>query len=228
MKHPVNLVGLEHLISVCRSRELRVELNPPLPAACGPDQVFLDQPLDPLLAATLARFNGATLAELGLFWMDDTPYGLGPFNARRRADDAWPLKDTLLYSMFLGVPYYLATIPNLADSNGVQPVVYINLSIDMEVMPIASSVDMAFDLYARYLETKASRNESLAREHGSIEAGTRGRRGFFFPRSIPALVAEDRRLVQMLAANRFKAFTAIDADLPDWSACVLAAAQGRT
>ena len=212
-KNVLELPGLEHLISVCRSQSLRLRLEPPLDQALLPRGTLLGQAFDPILTATLSKFNGGWFHD----WRVFSANHLEPLNEESRMNAEERLRQVVFYAGFDGLAYYLATVPSLADSNGIQPVMYLNMQEGVEMLPIASSVDKAFDLYARYLTALLDRYGSL---EAVDEAAEEGDLDFFFPRNLPHLVARDSKLVQMLERKQFDSFTAWDRSSTDWIALV--------
>lgn len=98
--------------------------------------------------------------------------------------------------METGFSYYFATVPRLADSRGVQPVVHVD-GYEAHAVPVASSVDRFFDTYSRYLEL-------MVVDPGYIydrvaEVG--------FPWGVSQLIAQDEPLMELVRAGRFDFLT---------------------
>ena len=90
--------------------------------------------------------------------------------------------------------YYLATVPPLADSRGIQPVVFIDGYEGDRVLPIASSVDEFLSLFSVYLERAVVTPEFALERRVSLH----------FPQSVQDVVARDRALVDaLLSGSRF-------------------------
>jgi hypothetical protein len=101
--------------------------------------------------------------------------------------------------IFAGEPllaHHYATVPSLADDQGLQPVVKVNVYEEPYALPIASNVDRFFEAYSLYLEELLSIPNS--REEGETL--------LLFPREVPHIIGRDRRLVNLLQAGRFDRF----------------------
>jgi hypothetical protein len=117
--------------------------------------------------------------------------------------------------IFAGEPmmaYHYATVPELADAQGRQPVVMVDVYEDPYAMPVASDVDTFFDAYSHYLE--------------SLKAipGGREEMQLTFPWNVPAIIGRDGRLVEMIHGGRFDALTT-NREVQDWSWQVVNARQ---
>ena len=190
----MELPGFDRLMAVCRALETNVRwMNPP--ATEIPDtRTALGQPLDPQLAALLARANGWELdgRNWGLSLKDvGGKNDLSSYNRslRRMRDDLPRIIDFVLFGQWGHQAAYLATVPALAAADGTQPVMWVDLNEDLWTMPMASSVDRALDLIARYLERDRDRGEIT------------------FPWDVPDLIAADAPLVHAIEAGAFKPFT---------------------
>jgi hypothetical protein len=104
-----------------------------------------------------------------------------------------PFRSLLVFGGQEALAYRYATVPNLADAWGFQPVVEVDPYEDIYALPIASNLDRFFDAYARYLEFI----------HGTPELRDDPEARPTFPRGVPELIAEDRTLVGMLVEGRF-------------------------
>jgi hypothetical protein len=104
-----------------------------------------------------------------------------------------PFRSLLVFGGQEALAYTYATVPNLADAQGLQPVVEADPYEDIYAVPVASNVDRFFDAYARYLEliyeTPEFRDCPEARP--------------LFPNEVPELIAADRTLMNMLVDGRF-------------------------
>jgi hypothetical protein len=92
-----------------------------------------------------------------------------------------------------GLAYYLATVPELADARGYQPVVHIEAYDEPQALPVASSVDRFFESWSRYLEAL------VAHPDHAME----GAAALSFPWKVPEILAMDRPLVELIRAGRF-------------------------
>ena len=96
--------------------------------------------------------------------------------------------------IFAGEPmmaYHYATVPDLADAQGRQPVVMVDIYEDPYALPVASDVDRFFDAYSHYLENLMA------------IPGARQEAQLNFPWSIPAVIGRDAALVKMIHEGRF-------------------------
>jgi hypothetical protein len=164
-------------------------------------------PLDPLLAAVHGRLGGAAFAfrEAGLvlFSRDDTTNELEERSQRWRDD--WQEELALPLFVFAGEPllaHYYATVPSLADERGRQPVVRVDTHEEPYALPVASSVDRLFELYALYLE-------ELVSTPGYEEEGCTV---LSFLWDVPHLLARDGRLVELIRSGRFDPLLPTPAD----------------
>jgi hypothetical protein len=89
--------------------------------------------------------------------------------------------------------YRYATVPEFANAEGLQPVVFLDPYEEIHVLPIASSVDRFFDTFSRYVE--------LMVEDPDYQAGSAPM--VSFPRGVPELVASDKPLMGMITEGRF-------------------------
>lgn len=148
-----------------------------------------------------------------------------------------PFNGLLVFAKEPALAYYFATVPSLADDNGIQPVVWVDTYEDLCAIPIASSVDRFFDTYSRALE----RWVELIREDAESKARFEARFGpptpgslsalldehtpvLNFPWAVPDLIARDEPLVKLLQAGRFDFLMESCPDALAWVAKVLAAA----
>ncbi|PTL81688.1 hypothetical protein [Vitiosangium sp. GDMCC 1.1324] len=148
-----------------------------------------------------------------------------------------PFKDLLVFAKEQALAYYYATVPKLADEQGIQPVVNVDTYEDLYALPIASSVDRFFDTYSRSLE----RQVELIREEAEFNARLEAEFGppapgslrellsaqtprITFPWEVPDLIARDEPLVKLLRAGRFDFLMEGNKDAQEWVGKVLAAA----
>jgi hypothetical protein len=173
--------------------------------------------LDPQLAALYARYGrGSFASDIYFLRADDSENQLETQNAWWR--EAWQshLADPLfIFGGVASLAYYFATVPGLADAQGLQPVVEVDTySLDgLYALPLASSVDRFFDTYARYLEL-AGATPGFQEDGLSVLA---------FPWAVPQVVGRDERLVQLIREGRFDSLMP-DAESRAWAAEVVVAA----
>lgn len=207
MTRAIGLPGLERLTEVCRRNGIPVELEPPSlhPPQSGEGVGGL--PFDPVLAAVYARSRRMAFGELDgfhLYRVDDVS-DLVRENEEVRW--GWPEVFRTSLIVFAGEPallYCFATVPGLADADGIQPVVKIDPYEDVVAIPVASSVDRFFDAYSHALER---RGEPI-----------------HFPWGLPDVIARDTPLVELLRAGRFDFLMGGCQDIHQWVGKVLAAA----
>jgi hypothetical protein len=98
---------------------------------------------------------------------------------------------TFIFAAEPMMAYHYATVPALADAQGRQPVVMVDVYEEPYAMPVASDVDGFFDAYSRYLE--------------SLIAAPGGREDpqLTFPWSVSDIIGRDGRLVEMIHEGRF-------------------------
>lgn len=212
------LSGLERLRKTCVRLNLALQMIPPAgnPPAAG--SLIEGQPLDPLLAAFYKRWSRASFAtdKAGIFilpWDTQADINLQTENRmrQRRLQEESAYSSLLFFAGEPNTAYRYATMPELADERGYQPVVYVDMHEEPHALPMASNVDLFFDLYARYLE-------ELVAAPGYEEEGEGA---LLFPWMVPHLVAHDRLLVQMLQAGRFDSVMKKTGSTPDWVAQML-------
>jgi hypothetical protein len=188
-----NLPGLDRLIAVCQLHSLPLELSPPLASAPRLGELVFGEPFDPQLAATYQRLGAAELGELTLFGPHSGDLGLIPNNEELRKYDWEPARSMFFFGKVTGFAYYLGTVPRLANSQGLQPVVYIDCHEGIYVFPVASSVDRFFHLYSRYLELLVA--DPGYSQSGAIVPG--------FPWDMTHLITRDEPLMEQVLAGRF-------------------------
>lgn len=211
------LPGLERLLDVCRRLRLSLLTLPPgqVPPASGTRMGGL--PLDPMLAAFYARFGKAVFAAeiggMGLVQLDDTVNELEAQNREWQRD--WPERFPVPVFLFGGEPglaYSYATLPGLADAEGLQPVVRVDTHEEPYALPVASNVDAFFAVYSRYLEALVA-HPDYAQE---------GSAALTFPRGVPHLLAQDTRLVELMRSGCCEPLLGTDENRA-WVARVVAA-----
>jgi hypothetical protein len=147
-----SLPGLDRLVTICERHSLPLRLSPPLPTAPAPGELILGQPFDSQLAAFYQRHGGAELGPLSLYRPGADELDLIPWNEWLRRHDTLHFCASLIFGCETGFSIYFATVPRLADDQGIQPVIYLEAVDMLTCVPVASSVDRFFDTYSRYLE----------------------------------------------------------------------------
>jgi hypothetical protein len=120
--------------------------------------------------------------------------------------------------VFAGEPmmaYRFATVPSLADEQGRQPVVHVDVYEDPYAQPIASDVDHFFKTYSYFLEAL------LAIPEARHEAGL-----LTFPWEVPEIIGRDGRLVQLIQAGRFDSLM-LNTETMGWARKVVNAGLSR-
>jgi hypothetical protein len=188
-----NLPGLDRLIAVCQQHLLPLELSPPLASGPQPGELVFGEPFDPQLVATYQRLGFAELGPLTLFGPDSGEKGLIPDNEELRKYDWEPARSMLIFGKETGFAYYHGTVPQLANSQGLQPVVYIDCHEGIDAFPIASSVDRFFYLYSRYLELLVA-DPGYGQPYATV---------INFPWGMTHLITRDEPLMEQVLAGRF-------------------------
>jgi hypothetical protein len=188
------LPGLDRLLEAIKKYELPVRESPPAASVRSPGEPLLGRPFDPMLAAFYERLGGLTLhLELYIASCDARMDEVHLENKRAQSHWPEPFRSLLVFGGQEALAYRYATVPSLADAQGLQPVVEVDPYEDIYALPVASNVDRFLDTYARYLEllyeTPEFRDDPDARPP--------------FPSGVPELIAEDRALVGMLVEGRF-------------------------
>jgi hypothetical protein len=189
----VAMLGLERLLAACEKYPVRAELRKPWGGVPTAGTSALGRPFDPMLAAFYSRLGGLHLyLKLFVEPCDEQVNGILMAN-EEEPDWPEPFRALLVFGREEALAYRYATVPSLADAQGLQPVVEVDPYEDIYALPVASNVDRFFDAYARYLEliyeTPEFRDDPDARPT--------------FPRGVPELIATDRTLVRMLVEGRF-------------------------
>jgi hypothetical protein len=213
MREP-ELKGFQRLVEVCRMNALPVDCLDPKKPLIAPGDWFLGHPFDPLLAALYARTDGAMLGDLQIYPLSDPENTVLRLNRSMRRFGEEPYLSVLLFGQIPLLAYYLATVPSLADSRGVQPVVFVDGYENNEVLPIASSVDEFLSLFAVYLE------RAVATSEFKLERRIR----LHFPASVLDVVASDAPLVAALSSGHFEKLSDTDASR-EWISKVVDAAR---
>jgi hypothetical protein len=153
----------------------------------------LGEPFDPQLAAAYLRLGSAELGPLTLFGPHSGEGGLIPKNEWLRQYDFVHTRSSLVFGKETGFAYYHGVVPRLANSQGIQPVVFISEYEDKYAAPVASSVDRFFYLYSRYLELLVADPG-----YGQPYANT-----INFPWGMTQLIVRDEPLMEQVFAGRF-------------------------
>jgi hypothetical protein len=218
MKPFSELPGLERLMEVCRRLELGLETAPPSRSPPEAGALMEGLPFDPMLAAFYARFAYAVFA------MDVTGIIMEPLSDEDRQleeQNAWWSRGyrqrlalpTLIFAGEPHMAYHYAVVPSLADEQGLQPVVRVDVYEEPYALPVASCVDRFFETYSRYLEAL------VALPQGREEGGAL----LTFPWDVPDLIARDASLVEGIRTGRFDPFMP-GAEEQTWARRVVASA----
>jgi hypothetical protein len=156
------------------------------------ERVF-GEPLDPQLAAVYQRLGGGEFGPFSLLGPHSEEDGLIPQNQWLKERDHVQFRSSLVFGWRPGFAYYYGTVPKLADTAGLQPVIFIDAMEALFAVPVASSVDRFFDLYSRYLELMVQDPDYLSSGLPHIQ----------FPWDIRTLVAQDAPLIHQVRAGRF-------------------------
>ncbi|WNG45872.1 hypothetical protein F0U60_18465 [Archangium minus] len=198
MEQLMALPGLKRLMEVCRRLNLRLETSPPAREPLRAGCLLEGLPFDPVLASVYARLGHAAFATdlMGKGWIldrsDDQVHKLEENNKSWR--ERWWQELGTPMIVFGGDIHTYATVPELADEWGRQPVVRVDTyEPDAHVMPIASNVDRFFDSYSRYLENLVAD----VRYQKSRETE------LLFPWDATEILARDEWLVELMRAGRF-------------------------
>jgi len=206
MPLPTALHGLDRLVAICQQHALACELYPPLSSASDLKALVSGEPLDPQIAAIYQRIGGAELGPLSIYRPDLEWDGLVPWNMELRRGGFTPFLASLSFAKETGFSYYFATVPRLADSRGVQPVMHVD-GYEAHAVPVASSVDRFFDTYSRYLELMVVDPGYIYSRVAEIS----------FPWGVSQLIARDETLMESIRAGRFDFLTRDDAEGHQWT-----------
>jgi len=201
------LPGLNRLITVCRQHSLALELSPPRASAPQAGQLVLGEPFDPQLAAVYQRLGAATFGPFTLHGPGPDENDLIPKNEWVREEPEVYFHAPLIFGKKTGFSLYCGTVPRLAASRGLQPVVYISAhDVPQFAIPIASSVDRFFDLYSRYLDR-------MVVDFEYIETGISL---VTFPWDMADLISRDELLIAQVRAGHFDFLTNDEEDARQW------------
>lgn len=202
----IPLPGFDRLIAICKQHSLPLHLPPPVMTAPKPGDSILGAPVDPQLAAVYERMGGGDLGHLSLYPPGSDWNHLIPWNARLREFDIVQFRSSLIFCEKTGFALYFATVPQLADAQGIQPVIYIQAMEAPSAAPVASSVDRFFDIYSRYLELMVVDPEYLSSGVPDVS----------FPWDVEQLIARDEPLMRLAQAGRFDFLTQDDEEIHQW------------
>lgn len=213
------LPGLERLLEVCRKRALEVETSSPAKTPPQAGALVAGLPFDPVLAAVYSQLGFAAFATdvMGLIVRPYEDQAHKVVEDNQWWSEGYRKQLALPTFIFAGEPfmaYHYATVPSLADEQGRQPVVHVDVYEEPYALPVASDVDRFFDTYSRYLEGLMAQPD--VREKHADRA--------IFPWDVPDIIGRDQRLVELVRAGRFDPIMKKTGDSPEWIAQVLAAA----
>jgi len=216
------LPGLERLTSVLEEFGIRYSLAPPFSEAPRAGELVLGAPFDPQLAALYAHTDGGKLGDLGLFSLDDNSnwklVHINTYIRETRQGNPFWTDNVIYFASEVGVSHNFAVVPSLANAEGVQPVLYIDDVEESHLYPLASSVDKALDLWARFCEMRL-------RKYGVLETWMIEVYGVSIWNE-PGMVAEDEELVRLIKAGTFDAFMGQDVNAREWVDAVVQASGG--
>ena len=175
----------------------------------------MGQPFDPILAMLFRNMSAAVLGDFQVYPFRNREDRIFSLNKGMRSLGDEPYASSLLFGQIPMLAYYLATVPPLADSRGVQPVIFIDGYERNHVLPVASDVDEFFMTFSMYLERLVVTPDYIAERHVSLH----------FPTSVPELIARDLPLVEAMGAGRFNSLMRNDADSLEWVSKVIRAAR---
>jgi hypothetical protein len=191
------LPGLDRLIAICQRHSLPLETHPPLASVPKSGETLLGQPIDPQLAAIYQRLGGGEFGPFSLLGPHSEEDGLIPQNQWLKERDQVQFLSSLTFGWKPGFAYYYGTVPKLANTQGLQPVIFISAMEELFAIPIASSVDRFFHLYSRYLE-------SMVVDPDYVESGIPYVQ---FPWDMAPLVVQDEPLIERVRAGQFDFLT---------------------
>lgn len=200
------LPGLDRFIAICRQHSLTLELSPPLASVPSPGELILGEPFDPQLAAIYQRLGSADLGPLTLYAPHFEEGGLLRENEWLRQYGHVHTSSTLVFGKETGFAYYHGAVPHLANSQGLQPVVFISNYEEKYAAPVASSVDRFFYLYSQYLELLVA--DPGYGQDGAILPT--------FPWDMTHLITRDEPLMEHVLARRFDFLADNEPDALEW------------
>ncbi|WNG20703.1 hypothetical protein [Cystobacter fuscus] len=219
MPSAISLPGFERLLELCLIRAHPLKLEPPLAPSRRGEVSVAGQPMDPQLAAVHSRTGYLWIqGELLLFPLrHERRPDLHRVNAHWRRDWAAPFGSLLVFGKDDRLAYCYATVPELADASGVQPVVWVDVYESLYAIPVASSVDRFLTAYARYLEVAPS---TTADSEDLPPPRT-------FPWDAADIIARDEVLVRRIQAGHFDHLLQANTRAREWVACQLGAGVRR-
>ncbi len=172
-----DLSGLNRLLEVVRKHGVPIDI---LPVGHAPPQAgerLYAMPIDPLLADAFASCGKLVLGSIGsetplLVRCDDEVNGFLLENQEWQGyfpHEFWPDHFRALMLFGREMLYRYATVPELSNPAGKQPVVRVDPYEDIYALPIASDVDRFFDTYSRYVEIMV---EDQGYRSGGVCVGT--------------------------------------------------------
>jgi len=210
-------------MDVCRHLGFALWTQPPVHAVPTTAELVGHLPFDPVLAAVYSRWSKASfatdIAGVVLAGNDDSEFSL-------KSQSTWwrefhQARVPLPLFIFGGEPllaYSYATVPDLADVQGRQPVVHVD-TYEFEgplIHPVASNVDRFFDTYSHFLEEVAVTPEFKKEKEAVLT----------FPWDVPHLLARDLPLVELLREGRFASVLPQDDSTQRWVERILDIAAG--
>jgi len=208
------LPGLARLLETCRKHGVSVDTSPPANSLPVTGALVAGHPFDPILAAVYRHFSRMRIAgengEFELHRFDEQVDGLSLVARDRRQGTREPFYSAVAFGSIPDLEYYFATVPELADERGRQPVIYINAYPERTVLPVASNVDRFFDTLSRYLEL-------LQQDTGYRFDGIRDTQ---FPEGVPELITQDEALVRLLRSGRMDFILNPHDEFQEWMARV--------
>lgn len=197
----VDLPGLDRLLEIVNKHRVPIETLPAGLMPPRPGDRLHGMPVDPFLAEAFSRFGKLVVGRLGRdTWLllpgDEEKSGLVLENEEWQGGFPhmfWPDHFRALMLFGSDMRYRFATVPELANPEGRQPVVFLDPYEDIHALPIASDVNRFFDTYSQYVEVMV--------EDPDYQAGNAP--GVGFPYDVPELIARDTPLLSMIKEGRF-------------------------
>lgn len=193
MSTRTGLAGLQRLKAVCQHHGLSLEILAPADNVPEPGELVLGQPFDAMLSSLYRETSGAMLGDFQIYPWRERENVMLRINKGVRILGDEPYASSLLFGQVPSLAYYLATVPVLADSQGIQPVIFINGYEGDQVLPVASNMDEFFRMFAIYLERAVTTPEFVAERRLRLQ----------FPESVQDVVARDLPLVEAMSSGRF-------------------------
>lgn len=194
--HP-DLAGLNRLMEICHRLDLRMKTAPPGRSPPKAGTLVEGLPLDPVLAALYTQQGyiafALDVADIVISRYDDEQQLLEDNKWWSSSYRQQLALQTLVFASEPLTAYKYATVPSLADTQGRQPVVLVDVYETPYALPVASDVDSFFDTYSRYLEALMALPN--AREEGASLMN--------FPWKSHGIIGRDARLVELIREGRF-------------------------